>query len=81
MRYRPVRFNPRPVSKPQYAVPDATRLLGVQNEYFTAGAVFERREGVWRVKECAPILHWMRKVPFERIKLELLKRGCSWEWS
>lgn len=60
--------------------PRITRLVQVQNEYFTAGATFERIDGLWRVKECAPILHWMRKVPFDQIKVELLRRGCSWQW-
>lgn len=69
-----------PGSSPQYAKPDTELLLRVQNDFFTAGAVFRRKDGVWSVVKFAPILHWLKKTPFDQIKTQLLKRGCSWEW-
>jgi hypothetical protein len=56
-----------------------SRLLQVSNEYFTAGAIFEHR-GYWRCREAAPIIRWMIGMPVDRIKFELIKRGCRWEW-
>lgn len=61
--------------------PLVSKLLHVSNDYFTAAAVFKRIEGIWTLAQCAPILHWMRKTPLDRIPLELLKRGCRWSWS
>lgn len=56
-----------------------TKLLQVSNEFFTASAVFEFR-GYWRCRQAAPIIHWMLGMPVDRIKFELIKRGCKWEW-
>lgn len=53
-----------------------TRLLRVQNRYFTAGAVFEGR----RCIHAAPILRWMVGMAPEDIKAGLIKRDCTWEW-
>lgn len=61
--------------------PTVSKMLRASNEYFTAGAVFMRVDGFWKVTQCAPILGWMRKTPLDRIPLELLKRGCRWDWS
>ncbi len=61
-------------------VPDTRRLMQAQNEYFTAGAVWERKDGLWRCIEAAPILDWMRKCTPESAKLELARRGCEWVW-
>lgn len=56
------------------------RLLQAQNDYFCAGAVWERIDGHWRCTEAAPIIAWMRKMSPAEAKLELARRGCSWEW-
>lgn len=57
-----------------------TKLLRVQNDHFTAGAVFEKKGDRWVCIEAAPIIKWMLVIPFEEIKANLLKRGCRWEW-
>ncbi len=75
------RINETPIPQGEgYAKPDTETTLRVQNDYFTAGATFRRKDGVWSVTQCAPILNWLRKTAFPSIKTELLKRGCSWEW-
>jgi len=57
-----------------------TRLLRVQNEYFTAGAVWNKSFGLWSCIQSAPIIRWMRvKTPTEA-KMELRRLGCSFEW-
>ena len=69
-----------PNASPRYIHGEDTRLLRVQNDYFTAGAIWLRTDGVWSCIDAAPIIAWMRRTPFDQIKNELLKRGCSWEW-
>lgn len=62
--------------------PKFERLLVVQNEYFTASAVFTKQHGYpWYCSDCAPILSWMRKIPLDTIPTQLLKRGCKWKWN
>lgn len=61
--------------------PVVTRLLLVTNEFFTAGAVWTKRDNVWSCTEAAPILSWMRTTPITRVSIELLKRGCRWSWN
>ena len=68
-------------ANPVRAKPPVTKVLRVQNEYFTAAAVFNRNAGFWTLAQCAPILNWMRRTAIDRIPLELLKRGCRWQWS
>ncbi len=61
-------------------LPAARRLMQAKNEYFCAGAVWERLDGLWRCTEAAPILKWMLKLEPAAAKLELARRGCEWEW-
>lgn len=75
------RINQQPIPDGAgYAKPDTHLILRVQNEYFTAGAEFHRRDGVWSCIQAAPIIAWLKHTPFCSIKTEFLKRGCSWEW-
>ncbi len=57
-----------------------TRLLRVQNDYFTAGAVWEKIGGFWSCTKPAPIIGWMRGKTPDAAKFELLRLGCSFEW-
>jgi|SRR6185295_16158488 len=61
-------------------VSDCTRVLSFQNEFISAQATFRRRDGIWSCLQCEPSAEWLKKTPFDQIKNELLKRGCSWEW-
>jgi hypothetical protein len=58
---------------------DVRVLMQVKNEYFCAAAVWERVSGVWSCVEAAPILGWMVGMNKDKAKVELLKRGCTWE--
>jgi len=61
-------------------LPNQTRLLRASNEFFTAGAVWQRKDGQWSCIQAAPILAWMFKLTPTAAKLELARKGCSWEW-
>lgn len=66
-------------SKPVYGK-EIERLLRVKNEYFDCQAIWRKKEGVWTCVSAAPIIRWMvGKTPAEA-KIELVKRGCSYEW-
>lgn len=56
------------------------RLLWVSNEFFTAGAVWKRISGAWSCVKAAPILRWMVGMNCNQAKLELLRKGCHYEW-
>jgi hypothetical protein len=61
-------------------LPYQKKLLQATNEYFCAGAVWERIDGLWKCTEAAPIIGWMRGMSPPAAKLELARRGCQWEW-
>lgn len=61
-------------------LPYCRRLMQAKNDYFCAGAVWERKDGIWRCIEAAPILRWMLKMTPESAKLELARKGCDWKW-
>ena len=67
--------------EPMAYVPDEQLLLRVKNEYLTAGAVWVRRNGVWFCQQAAPILRWMRGMEIGKVKVELLRKDCTWDWS
>lgn len=51
-----------------------------QNDYFVAGAVWRRKDGIWSCIRAAPIIKWMLGMSPESAKMNLAKRGCSWQW-
>jgi hypothetical protein len=57
-----------------------SKVLRAWNEFWVAGAVWEKRDGHWFCVHTAPIIAWMRKMTPESAKLELARRGCQWEW-
>jgi len=61
-------------------VPKATRLLVANNDFFTAGAVWTRENGQWTCTRTAPCLYFLRHTTPATAKLELAKRGYSWQW-
>ena len=64
----------------RYASRPFTRVVTVSNEYFTATARLEKRDGAWRVLECSKELAWMKHTNEGQWKNELIRRGCRWEW-
>lgn len=56
------------------------KLLRVETRHFVAGAVFEKKDGAWRLQRCAPILKWMRAKDPKAIAEELTRRGFKWAW-
>lgn len=56
------------------------RLLRVETEYFTAGAVFEKIFGLWSCTQAAPIIRWMVGKDVMAIKVALLKMAARYEW-
>jgi len=56
------------------------RLLRVTSPKFCAGAVWVKRDGVWRCTESAPILSWMRRKSPEEARAILDRYGWAWEW-
>lgn len=69
-----------PLRKPKY-VADCERLMRCQNDYFVAGAVWRRKDGIWSCIRAAPIIKWMLGMSPESAKMNLAKRGCSWQWT
>jgi hypothetical protein len=69
-----------PSKAPQYARLDTRMALHVSNEFYDAVATFERKDAIWRCIQADDTVAWLKKTPFDGIKNELLKRGCSWEW-
>ena len=66
---------------PLRSKPVVTKLLMVSNDFFSAAAVWTKRDNVWSCTEAAPILSWMRTTPLNKVSIELLKRGCRWSWN
>lgn len=56
------------------------KLLEVENEYFRAVAVWKKVLGYWSCVDAAPIIRWMVGMSRDKVKNELLKRGCRWQW-
>lgn len=75
-------WNSGPLVIPQGGKPldYSKKLLQAKNDFWCAGAVWERIDGQWRCTEAAPIIRWMLKMTPENAKLELAKRGCQWQW-
>lgn len=62
-------------------IPDTPeQLLWCQNEFFTGAAVYQRKQGQWRLVRCAPCLNFLRQKTPAEAKLELARRGYEWRW-
>ena len=57
------------------------KYLTCSNEFYTATAVWKRVEGIWFCSHADPPLKWMIGLDQLTAKIELIKHGCSWEWS
>lgn len=62
-------------------IPDTPeQLLWCCNEFFTGGAIYQRKQGQWHLVQCAPCLNFLRKLDPSSAKLELARRGYDWHW-
>lgn len=52
----------------------------ISNEFWSATCLWIRRDNVWAPDPTSlpPILSWMKGKDRHSVKLELLRRGCSW---
>lgn len=55
-------------------------LLRVTGRGYTAGAVFIKADGGWRIESVAPILAWMHGRDMPGIKQRLAELGAAFEW-
>lgn len=58
-----------------------TKLLAVEGKKFCAGAIFEKVDGEWRIKDIAP---YLKKVfgdtPVPELGNLLRKKGYKYKW-
>jgi len=59
---------------------DTSKLLTVRNEFWTACAVWKRKNGVWSCTMSDPQLRWMVGKTPGQVQIELLKLGANWSW-
>ena len=64
----------------KYSSPPLKKIALIENEFLSGFAVVERRDNVWRVLECSKEVQWLKDLPVYKWKLELLKRGCRWDF-
>lgn len=72
--------HPAPVVVQPRQIPDKALSLVVSNEYFTARAEWRRRANVWACVKADRVIRWMLPLNKDKAMIELLKRGCRWEW-
>lgn len=68
-------------SVPVRALHRKTKILRASNDFMEGFALFEGFGMGWRCVETSPAFRWMKEVPSDRLKVELLRRGMRWEWS
>lgn len=73
-------FVPNQASVLRYPL-ELTKQLQCSNEFWSATATWRRHEGIWSCSYADPVLQWMIGLDQDSAKMELLRRGCSWEWS
>ena len=71
-------FNRR-VSKPTYSAPSTRKLLA-RNEFAAGSAIFMRADGLWRCTKADPPLKFLLSLDPIAAKMDLIKRGFTWEW-
>ena len=80
----PALDNPRPIqlqpNRLQPTPPHPRKLLRVQTDYFTAGALWEKIGGLWSCTRAAPILHWMKGRSPSQSAAALEKMGAHYQF-
>lgn len=79
----PAVSNHNPVSRrwlrPLYA-PPITRSIRAANEFHSGSATFTKREGIWSCTQFDPCLSFLRGMDPVSAKMDLIRRGFSWQW-
>lgn len=58
----------------------ATRMMEASNEFLSGTAFWERFDGLWHCSRTSPALDFLLKTDPASAKLQLVKRGFSWNW-
>lgn len=69
----------RPDRPVEFLTPTA-RIMEAANEYLAGRAIWERVSGLWRCVSVSPALNFLLKTDPASARLELVKRGFSWNW-
>lgn len=59
---------------------NAIRLLAASNEFLSGEAIWTRENGQWTCTGTDACLSFLRHTTPTTAKLELAKRGYSWQW-
>lgn len=73
----PDRYQIKPLAPPK---PTKTLLLWAVNEFFSAGAIYQRIHGIWSCTKADKPLKWLIGLNVAKAKLELLRRAYQWQW-
>ena len=57
-----------------------SKVLTARNEFHQGMASFKYLNGFWCCYEAAPCLQWLIHMDSKTAKIELVKRGYSWNW-
>ena len=60
---------------------NTSRTIKCWNEFWSGTAVWARVDGIWFCSFAEASLSWMIGLDKVKAKLEMIRRGCSWEWS
>lgn len=75
--------HPRPAdwAVKRETIPDTTATLKCRNEFFEGWITWRRKAGVWVFHEASPSMVWAAGTHPDKVKIELLRKGCDWEWA
>lgn len=71
---------PIPNGKPLRYAPNTERMMYCWNEFWTASALWRRRDGIWSCVQAGEPIAWMAGKGAADAKLELARLGCQWRW-
>lgn len=72
---------PIPNGQPIRYPPNIERLMYCWNEFWTASALWRRKDGIWSCVSAAGQVAWMKGKSPAEAKLELARLGCGWQWA
>lgn len=76
------KLHPSRVVRPSKTIPvrHKPRVMLARNEFHSGQAVYHYELGEWICKQATACLGFLLKQTATSAKLELLRRGHSWEW-